>query len=228
MKITYSIQVCNESRELYSLLNFLIKVIDGDDNIHVVVDSLHKTDKVDKVIENFKDKITVFERPFDNFYENATYHTTVSTGEYTFLIDADEMPQEMLIKNIKKVIDEEKSEIIWVPRINIHPGATQEFLDYCGQFKMNEVGWINWPDYQSRIYKKCEHVKWSNQMHIKLEGSDKVTFLKPIPYLALWHIKSVEKQESRWVKDINSDAGYCEGGFKINAPSDDNLYDMLM
>jgi hypothetical protein len=206
----------------------LIKVIDGDDNIHVVVDSLHKTDKVDKVIENFKDKITVFERPFDNFYENATYHTTVSTGEYTFLIDADEMPQEMLIKNIKKVIDEEKSEIIWVPRINIHPGATQEFLDYCGQFKMNEVGWINWPDYQSRIYKKCEHVKWSNQMHIKLEGSDKVTFLKPIPYLALWHIKSVEKQESRWVKDINSDAGYCEGGFKINAPSDDNLYDMLM
>ena len=50
MNLTYSIQVCNESRELYSLLNFLIKVIDGDDNIHVVVDSLHKTDKVDKVI----------------------------------------------------------------------------------------------------------------------------------------------------------------------------------
>ena len=36
--ITYSIQVCNESRELYSLLNFLIKVIDKEDNIHVVVD----------------------------------------------------------------------------------------------------------------------------------------------------------------------------------------------
>jgi len=227
MKITYSIQVCNESRELYSLLNFLIKVIDGEDNIHVVVDSLHKTDKVDKVIEHFKDKITVFERPFDNFHENATYHTTVSTGDYTFLIDADEMPQEMLIKNIRNVIDEEKSEIIWVPRINIHPGITQEFLHSC-QFKMNEVGWINWPDYQSRIYKKCENVKWSNQMHIKLEGSDKVTYLKPMPSLALWHIKSIEKQESRWVKDINSNAGYCEGGFIINPPSDDNLYDMLM
>ena len=47
MKITYSIQVCNESRELYSLVNFLLKVIDEEDNVHVVVDSLHKTDKVE-------------------------------------------------------------------------------------------------------------------------------------------------------------------------------------
>jgi hypothetical protein len=217
MNVTYSIQVCNESRELYSLLNFLIKVIDGDDNIHVVVDSLHKTDKVDKVIENFKDKITVFERPFDNFHENATYHTTVSTGDYTFLIDADEMPQEMLIKNIKNVIDDEKSEIIWVPRINIHPGATQEFIE-MSKYNVNEVGWINWPDYQSRIYKKCEHVKWSNETHIKLEGSDKVTYLKPIPSLALWHIKSIEKQLGRW--DPKTD--------NVTTPLQGNLYYELM
>ena len=70
MKITYSIQVCNESRELYSLINFLLKVIDEEDNIQVIVDSLHKTDKVDKVIEHFKEKINVFESPFDTFYKN--------------------------------------------------------------------------------------------------------------------------------------------------------------
>ena len=74
MKITYSIQVCNESRELYSLINFLLKVIDKEDNVQVIVDSLHKTDKVDKVIEHFKEKITVLERPFDTFYKNACYH----------------------------------------------------------------------------------------------------------------------------------------------------------
>ena len=53
MKITYSIQVCNESRELYSLVNFLLKVIDEEDNVQVIVDSLHKTDKVHKVIDHF-------------------------------------------------------------------------------------------------------------------------------------------------------------------------------
>jgi hypothetical protein len=93
-KFTYSIQVCNESRELYSLLNFLIKVIDKEDNIHVVVDSLHKTDKVDKVIDHFKDKISVFERPFDTFCKNASYHQSIATRDYIFGLDADEMPQE--------------------------------------------------------------------------------------------------------------------------------------
>lgn len=59
MKITYSIQVCNESRELYSLINFLLKVIDEEDNVQVIVDSLHKTDKIHKVIDHFNDKISV-------------------------------------------------------------------------------------------------------------------------------------------------------------------------
>ena len=59
-------------------------------------------------------------------------------------------------------------------------------------------------------------------------GCYKVQGITANPGLALWHIKSMEKQESRWVKDINSNAGYCEGGFNINPPSNDNLYDMLM
>ena len=153
MKITYSIQVCNESRELYSLINFLLKVIDEEDNIHVVVDSLHKTDKVNKVIENFKDKISVFERPFDTFYKNSCYHGEVATGDYTFLIDADEMPQEKLIANLKNIITETKAEILFIPRINIQPGITQSYIDHY-KFNINEAGWINWPDYQGRLYKK--------------------------------------------------------------------------
>jgi len=35
-------------------------------------------------------------------------------------------------------------------------------------------------------------------LHTKLQGSDKVVGLKPEPQVALWHIKSIEKQESRW------------------------------
>ena len=146
--------MCNESRELYSLVNFLLKVIDEEDNIHVVVDSLHKTDKVDKVIENFKHKISVFERPFDTFYKNSCYHGEVATGDYTFLIDADEMPQEKLIANLKNIITETEAEIFFIPRINIQPGITQSFIDYY-KFNINEAGWINWPDYQGRLYKNC-------------------------------------------------------------------------
>ena len=46
MKITYTVQVCNESRELFSLLNLLTRTIDDEDEINVVADTNNITDKV--------------------------------------------------------------------------------------------------------------------------------------------------------------------------------------
>jgi hypothetical protein len=197
MKLTYTIQVCNESRELYSLLNFLTKVIDDEDELNVVADSNRITERIELVLEHFKERINVFKRPFDDFCKNSQFHTDNANGEYIFGIDADEMPQEMLIKNIKKIIEESGAEIIAIPRINIDPGYTEEFLNRCN-YSMNQYGWINWPDYQMRVYKKCDHIRWSDEMHTKLTGSDKVIALRDEPKLALWHIKSIEKEENRW------------------------------
>ena len=214
VKITYSIQVCNESRELYSLLNFLTHVIDAEDNIHVVVDSLHVTDKVKLVLDHFRDKVTIFERPFDTFYKNSTFHLENCTGDYIFTIDADEMPQELLIQNFKKILQEHGVDIIHVPRINIHPGSTHEFLLKHG-FHVNEMGWINWPDYQGRILKK--NVQFTDELHTKPITEGKlVGSLGENPRCALWHIKSIEKQQSRWVND------------DIASPTTTNLYDLLM
>ena len=214
MKITYSIQVCNESRELFSLLNFLTKNIDSEDNIQVVVDSLHVTDKVEKVLAHFRDRITEYRRPFDNFRDNVTFTVDKITGDYMIGFDADEMPQEALIKEIKKLLTEHDIDILYVPRINIHPGSTQEFINKF-KFQVNEFGWINWPDYQGRIVRK--HVKWTNELHTKpIHDGNKVGSLGANPRMALWHIKSIEKQESRWVND------------DITSPTPDNLYDLLM
>ena len=82
MKITYSIQVCNESRELYSLLNFLTRVIDDEDYIDVIVDSNNTTEKVELVLEHFKDRITVHKRAFDTFDKNCQFHIDVAEGVF--------------------------------------------------------------------------------------------------------------------------------------------------
>ena len=37
MKISYAICVCNEDNELNSLLSFLVKVVDDEDEINVLV-----------------------------------------------------------------------------------------------------------------------------------------------------------------------------------------------
>ena len=99
------------------------------------------------------------------------------------------MPQETLIKELKKVLEEHGVDILHVPRINIIPGSTSEFLTKS-QFYVNEAGWINWPDYQGRICKK--DVQWTNELHTKpIHENKKVGSIGENPCCALWHIKSM-------------------------------------
>lgn len=193
VKISYAICVCNEDRELNSLVNFLLKVKDEEDEINILVDSKNVTPEVREVLKSHSDNIVVNEREFDGkFSDHRNYHATKCTGDYIFAIDADEMPQEALITNIKTF----EGDIMYVPRINICPGYTADWItDY--KFNLNEMGWVNWPDYQGRYYKNNGEIKWSNDLHEKLEGPnpDKVAMLEAKPLIALWHIKTVERQD---------------------------------
>ena len=176
IKITYSIQVHDESNELFTLLNFLVKAIDHIDNIHVVVD---KTEKIRDVLNHFSENITVFERESDF---SPTNHKEIATGDYVFVMYADEIPQETLIKSIKRVITTTESEIVFVPRVNICPNVTQEYLHNSEKFQMNHLGWLNWPDYQSRICKIDNTVNHSEDDKTEL----RTIGVKDSPLLALW------------------------------------------
>ena len=65
------------------------------------------------------------------------------------------------------------------------------------KLKINELGWINWPDMQGRIYRNKSDIFWDNKLHEKVTGSDKVSAVESIPANALWHIKSVERQNNQ-------------------------------
>jgi len=219
MKFSYAITVCNESKDLYSLISFLKKVKDPEDEINVLVDTAHVSPQVLKVVEHFKSDIVVNERDFDGkFSDHRNYHISKCNGDYIFIIDADEMPQEKLIKNIKYVIEQNKAELVYVPRINVVLGSTQEWLDKC-KFQVNEAGWINWPDMQSRIFKTNIGIEYTNDIHETLVYKGKnVGGLPADPTIALWHIKSMEKQLNRWDQET----------FEYVSPKGDNLYDSLM
>ena len=193
MKISYAICVCNEHSELNSLLSFLSRVADSEDEINILVDSGKVTEEVRAVLKKFEKRIVVNERKFcGNFSKHRNYHITKCKGEYIFVLDADEIPQEALVKNIKNF----DSDILYVPRMNIIPGHTEEWCKRM-KFSVNEVGWINWPDYQGRYFRNNGKILWSLGLHERLIGSDKVAQLQAIPQLALWHVKSVEKQDKQ-------------------------------
>ena len=192
--LSYAITVCNEARELDNLLTFLNEVKRVDDEIVILVDSNNTSEQVENVLKTFEN-VKRFERPFNrDFADHKNHLATICSGEYIFNIDADEIPQEFLVKMIERMTDEAKHDLIWVPRINICPGYTQAFIKKH-KFSCNDMGWINWPDYQGRVYKKT--LKWGGVVHEKIEGASNPIGLKATPHIALWHIKSVSKQNKQ-------------------------------
>jgi len=218
MKLSYAITVCNESKDLYGLISFLLKVKDREDEINVLLDSLHATKPVRDVLNYFQKDVVVSERDFDgNFAEHRNYHLTKCAGDYIFIIDPDEMPKEKLLKGLKGAIKDSGAELLLVPRINLHPGFTQEWLDKY-KFRVNELDWINWPDYICRVFKNDPGtIKYGNALHESVIGTDKKVMLQADPSIAVWHIKSVDKQDNRW----NSDGTFI-------VPDGENFYDSLM
>jgi hypothetical protein len=109
------------------------------------------------------------------------------------MLDADEVPTETLMDKLDE-ITRQGVDIVYIPRINMCIGQTREWLK-MREFTTNEIGWINWPDYQGRIFKS--HIRWYGKLHEKLEGSDKRMMINAEPWLALWHIKTVEKTDKQ-------------------------------
>ena len=161
MKISYAIPVCNEHVELEKLLSFLVKYIDENDEIIVQCDKGNTTPEVYEVLGTWQgDPLKVIEFPlnghFSNFKNNLKEHCT---GDWIFQIDADELPHESLITNLKELLKlNTNTEMLLVPRVNTVDGLTQEHINKW-RWNVNEKGWVNWPDYQTRIVQNNPKIK---------------------------------------------------------------------
>ena len=204
MKISYAIPVCNEHIELEKLLSFLVKHIDENDEIVVQCDKGNTTPEVYKVLDSFKapvgleDPLKVIEFPlnghFSNFKNNLKEHCT---GDWIFQIDADELPHELLIINLKKLLKlNPTTEMFLVPRVNTVDGLTQEHVNKW-RWNINEKGWVNWPDYQTRIIQNSPKIKWQNKVHEQIVGISTKGALPMEESWALYHPKTIKRQEAQ-------------------------------
>ncbi len=62
---------------------------------------------------------------------------------------------------------------------------------------MNEQGWVNFPDYQGRIYKNDKSIYWENPVHEIVVGAKKVSHFPTEEQFCLYHPKDIEKQEKQ-------------------------------
>ena len=197
MKISYGLTVCNEHEEIKNLIEYLIGRIDPEDEIVVVYDSNRVTDEVLDVLNIYP---SVMYHPFNfqqNFLENKNFLNSKCTGDYIFQLDADELPHEVLLANLKVILKSNPVDLLITPRKNLVEGLTQEHIQQW-RWHVNEQGWVNWPDPQKRIYKNDPKIQWSGHIvHGMVEGYDTFAKLPMDERFCIIHNKQVERQEAQ-------------------------------
>jgi len=200
MKISYAITVCTEFVEIQRLLNFLLKHKRHQDNIVILFDETNGDPEIESYLRSHsingefawhKDK---FQGHFANWKNKLT---SLCSGDYIFQIDADEMPCTPLLESLPFLLEQNPDvEVYLVPRVNTVKGLTDAHVKQWG-WNVNSEGWVNWPDYQWRIYKNIPSIKWKNNVHEVLEGFKHYANLPMEEDYSLYHPKTIEKQEKQ-------------------------------
>lgn len=196
MKISYAITVCKEINEIKKLIPFLLKSKRQEDEIVVLFDKQGGTAEVWSYLQeqSVKCEAKSFKHHFADW---KNYLNSLCSGDYIFQIDADELPSLHLVSILPELLTiNEGVDIVLVPRINTVEGLTQEHIDKW-KWKVDDKGWVNWPDYQWRIYKNSDDIKWINKVHEKLTGFKEYSTLPLLEEYALQHHKDIKKQEEQ-------------------------------
>ena len=201
MKISYAVTVCNEEAELQNLLYHLLKFKKPQDEIVILFDSKNGTKGVEDYLRSHSVTadagFTWHSGAFDgHFADWKNKLNLLCTGNFIFQIDADEYVIGECIDFIHEILEANPEvDLYYVPRINTVSGITQEHIQRWGW--RYENGKVNWPDYQTRLYRNSSDIKWKNKVHEVIEGYKQFTVLPAVDELALIHSKTIDKQEKQ-------------------------------
>jgi hypothetical protein len=201
MNISYAITVCNEIDEIKQLVPFLLEHKHQEDQICVLLDKPKAPSELVDLLYRFSsnDWILLKESNFHGHFANWKNELNrMCNGNYIFNIDADEIPSETLIKHLPEILENNPDiKAYAVPRVNTVEGLTQEHI-HKWRWNVNEKGWVNYPDYQIRIYKNTSDIFWEGKVHESLNIRNEVV---PLPMetedWVLYHPKTIERQEKQ-------------------------------
>lgn len=195
LQISYAITVCNEHQELDRLLTLLLEHIREVDEVVVQFDEGNTTTEVLHVLDKHSARIRVVQFPlkgnFASFKNNLKKNCK---GSWIFQIDADEYPTIELIQGLPEILAQNPTvELFLVPRINTVEGLTQEHIRRW-RWHVNENGWVNFPDAQTRILQNSPKINWASKVHEVITGHSSYAMLPPTEEYCLIHPKTIARQ----------------------------------
>ena len=198
MKISYAITACNEVEETIRLVTQLLNYKGENSEVVVLLDTPKAPTELIEYLElqGEANHINLIESEFDNdFAQWKNLLNSQCKGEWIFQLDADEFLDPNLIVNLEDILDNNvDKDLIVVPRINTVEGLTETHIQKWG-WNVNEKGWVNFPDVQTRIYKNSDKIGWMNKVHERIVGFESYTNLPADEIYCIRHPKTIERQE---------------------------------
>jgi hypothetical protein len=200
MKISYAITVCNEFEEIKRLVEFLLRIKRPKDEIVILYDHKNGSEEIAEwlikhnKLPNFQMWRGFFEGHFGEWKNELSDYCN---GDYIFQIDADEMPHTNLINYLPTILEANpKNEVFLISRVNTVEGLTEEHIKKWG-WNVNSKGWVNFPDTQTRIWKREGRIRWYGKVHERLVNYNTYTNLPEDETFSLIHHKDIKKQEKQ-------------------------------
>ena len=198
MKISYAITVCTEKKEIKKLVDFLLHKKRPNDEIVILYDQKNGDEEIATMLTKFNKLPNVqFWRGFfeGHFADWKNKLKDYCEGDYIFQIDADEIPNEILIDNLPAILESNPNvDVYLVPRVNTVEGLTLEH-QFKWKWNVNEKGWVNFPDIQTRIIQNSPKIQWVGKVHEVIYGHASQAVLPIQEEYCILHHKHIQRQE---------------------------------
>lgn len=199
-KISFAVTTHNEGDYIQRLMNQLVPFCKESGDEIVILDDF-STDELTKSILAKADTykfVRVYQRSLNrDFAEHKNYLNSKCTGSHIFQVDADETFHPGLLMYLHEIVEaNETIDLFAIPRVNTVDGLTDEDIKRWG-WRINEKGWVMFPDYQTRLYRNHPDIKWVGQVHERIVGYKTMTPLPAEEEWSLYHGKTIERQRKQ-------------------------------
>lgn len=198
--ISFAITTHNERQYIQKLLDQLVPYCEQSGDEIVVVDDFSTDEFTRTLLDGYEamNVIKLYQHALNNdFAAHKNFLNDMCSGDYIFQVDADERFNDNLLLYLHDIVDNNTSiDLFVIPRVNVVNGMTDEDIARWG-WKVNENGWVMWPDYQTRLYRNHEDIIWVGKVHERITGYKTMAPLPDEEEWALYHIKDIDRQRKQ-------------------------------
>ena len=197
--ISFAITTHNEGEYIRDLFDQLVPHCEQTGDEIVVVDDNSTDPFTLNLLYDYADRniIQLYSHELNHdFGAHKNFLNSKCNGKYIFQVDADEKFNNNLLTYLHDIIDNNDIDLYMIPRVNVVNGLTDEDIRRWG-WRINEKGWVMFPDYQTRLYKNIPEIKWEGKVHERIVGYKTTAPLPDEEEWCLYHIKDIDRQRKQ-------------------------------